>query len=51
VSRTNTDIVPTVLKSARSTLPPDLAAQQAVVDEFSLATIDAFTSHRSSQSA
>jgi len=51
LSRAKTDVVTTVLNQARAKLPPEHAAQQAVVDEFSLATIDAFTSHRSSQSA
>lgn len=51
LSRARTDVVTTVLNRARSSLPPELAAQQAVIDEFSLETIEAFTSHRASQSA
>lgn len=51
LSRAKTEVVATVLNRARTTLPVGLAAQQAIVDEFSLATIDAFKSHRTSASA
>ena len=51
LARANTDVVTTVLNNARSKLPPDLAAQQAIVDEFSLAMTAAFASHRANQSA
>lgn len=51
LSRTKTDVVTTVLNRARAALPPELAAQQALIDDFSLETIDAFTSHRARQSA
>lgn len=51
LARANTDVVATALNNARSKLAPELVAQQAIVDEFSLAVIDAFGKHRSSQSA
>jgi hypothetical protein len=51
LARANTDVVTTALNNARSKLLPNLAAQQAIVDEFSLAVIHAFTSHRSRQTA
>jgi hypothetical protein len=51
LSRGNTDVVATKLNNARSTLPPELAAQRAVIDEFSLAAIEAFARFRSVQPA
>lgn len=51
LARANTDVVTTALNNARSKLPPDLAAQQAIVDEFSLAMIDGFATYGSSESA
>lgn len=44
--RANTDVVTTALKRARTTLLPELAAQQPMVDEFSREMIDAFAQHR-----
>lgn len=51
LTRTKTDVVTTMLNQARGKLPPELAAQQAVVDEFSHEMIEAFTKHRPSASA